>query len=168
MVADVIKLQRAMLETGIERGKLIKKSGLSRTTISYILTGKDVKKSTLMRVAKALNVDLSDIADVPARAQECDRDCFNCKFEDCVREDVDEDELSELDEAERTAGIYIPPKAKKGEGKYKKRQLTDEQKEQRRQKKREYYRKNRDYILQWQRDYERLKKEKREAINTGR
>lgn len=168
MVADVIKLQKAMLETGIERETLIKKSGLSRTTISYIITGKDVKKSTLMRVAKALNVDLSDIADVPARAQECDRDCFNCKFEDCIREDVDFDELSELDEAEKIAGIYIPPKAKKGEGKYKKRQLTDEQKELRRQKKKDYYRKNRDYILQWQRDYERLKKEKREAINTGR
>ena len=121
-----------------------------------------------MRVANALNVDLSDIADVPARAQGCDRDCFNCKFEDCVREDVDEEELSELDEAERTAGIYIPPKAKKGEGKYKKRQLTEEQKERRRQKKKEYYRKNREYILKWQRDYEKLKKEKREAINTGR
>lgn len=116
MVADVIKLQKAMLEAGIERDKLIKKTGLSRTTISYIITGKDVKKSTLMRVAKALNVDLSDIADVPARPQECDRDCFNCKFEDCVREDVDEEELSELDEAERTAGIYIPPKAKKERG----------------------------------------------------
>lgn len=168
MVADVIKLQRVMIETGIERDKLIKKSGLSRTTISYIITGKDVKKSTLMRVAKALNVELSDIADDPARLQECDRDCFNCKFEDCVREDVDEEELSELDEAERTAGIYIPPKAKRGEGKYKKRQLTEEQKELRRQKKREYYRKNREYILKWQRDYEKLKKEKREAINTGR
>ena len=138
MVADVVKLQKAMLEAGIERDKLIKKSGLSRTTISYIITGKDVKKSTLMRVAKALNVDLSDIADVPARAQGCDRDCFNCKFEDCIREDVDFDELSELDEAERIAGIYIPPKAKKGEGKYKKRQLTEEQKERRRQKKTEY------------------------------
>lgn len=116
MVADVIKLQKAMLDTGVERERLIKKTGLSRTTISYIITGKDVKKSTLMRVAKALNVDLSDIADVPTRPQECDRDCFNCKFEDCVREDVDEEELSELDEAERTAGIYIPPKAKKGKG----------------------------------------------------
>ena len=168
MVADVIKLQKAMLDTGVERERLIKKTGLSRTTISYIITGKDVKKSTLMRVAKALNVDLSDIADVPARAQGCDRDCFNCKFEDCIREDVDFDELSDLDEAERIAGIYIPPKAKKGEGKYKKRQLTEEQKELRRQKKKEYYRKNRDNILQWQRDYERLKKEKREATNTGR
>lgn len=116
MVADVIKLQKAMLDTGVERERLIKKTGLSRTTISYIITGKDVKKSTLMRVAKALNVDLSDIADVPARPQECDRDCFNCKFEDCIKEDVDFDELSELDEAERVAGIYIPPKAKKERG----------------------------------------------------
>ena len=35
----------------------------------------------------------------------CDRDCFNCKYDDCICEEVTADDLAGLKKAEIVAGL---------------------------------------------------------------
>lgn len=35
----------------------------------------------------------------------CDKDCFNCKFEDCINDELDQEDSAELDKLDE---ILIP------------------------------------------------------------
>lgn len=62
MRIDTIKLITIMYEKGVKTGDIVKTSGLSRGTVSGVRSGKSCTYETAAKLAKALNVSLSDIA----------------------------------------------------------------------------------------------------------
>lgn len=63
MRIDTIKLITLMYKKGIKTGDIVKSSGLSKSTVSCIKSGKSCTTETAGKLAKALNVSLSDITE---------------------------------------------------------------------------------------------------------
>ena len=64
MIANKKKLQIAMAQSCLTSGDLQKKSGLPRGTFLNVIAGKNVKTVTIGKIAKALNIDVTEIIDV--------------------------------------------------------------------------------------------------------
>ena len=61
MKINVNKLSIAMARVGINYSKLSELSHVSRATISYIKNGKSGRPDIVAKIAKALNVDVTEI-----------------------------------------------------------------------------------------------------------
>lgn len=98
----------------------------------------------------------------------CDRDCFNCKYDDCICEEVTDRDIVEVWKAESAAGLRLNETLTDEE----KRIRSNENQKRRRHKykehyqqyRAEYYEKNkeklREYWREYQREYRRKNKEK--------
>lgn len=64
MIANKQKLQLAMAKSCLTSGDLQKKSGLPRGTFLNVIAGKNVKPATIGKVARAMNVDVTEIIEV--------------------------------------------------------------------------------------------------------
>lgn len=82
----------------------------------------------------------------------CDRDCLNCKYDDCICDVVTEDDLKSLDEIEKIVGL-IKPKKKSGYTKERKRAYYHENKEKFKEYKHRYYQENKERLKAYQREY---------------
>ena len=61
MRIDRIKLGVKMLEKDVTQTELAERSGLSRTTVNNVFSGRSCKPETAQRIAEALGVDLRTI-----------------------------------------------------------------------------------------------------------
>lgn len=62
MIADKYKVQIAMARACLTIGEIAKKANMPRQTVKNVVNGKrSVKPETIGRVAKALQVDVTDI-----------------------------------------------------------------------------------------------------------
>lgn len=66
MQIDKTKMEIAMSENALNFVKLSKKSGVSRTTLSYINNGKSCKPEIVGKIAKALEVSVEDLIEKEA------------------------------------------------------------------------------------------------------
>lgn len=57
----MVKLKEVMKEKGVSRYALAKRSGLNYRTLIAIENGGDVKISTLIKIAKILDVEVRDL-----------------------------------------------------------------------------------------------------------
>lgn len=64
MKANRKKLKLAMARACMSTGDLIKKSAMPRPTVNNVIMGRDVRPATLGKVARALDVDVTDILEV--------------------------------------------------------------------------------------------------------
>ena len=76
----------------------------------------------------------------------CNRDCFNCPYEDCV---VDELTMADRRELKEIDAEFVNPKSSK------QKKIAA--------KKREYYQANKDEIAAYQREYYQRRKARREG-----
>lgn len=58
---DRIKFNMEMLKQNMTQGELAEKTGISRATICYIANGKSCSNETAEKIAKALDVDVTEI-----------------------------------------------------------------------------------------------------------
>lgn len=61
MKADKKKLEIAMANSCMNTSDLQTVSGLPRPTINNVITGRNVRPATIGNIAKALNVDVTEI-----------------------------------------------------------------------------------------------------------
>lgn len=61
MKADRRKLEIAMAKSCMNSEDLQKASGMPRPTVNNVITGRSVRPGTIGRIAKALNVDVTEI-----------------------------------------------------------------------------------------------------------
>ena len=61
MIADKEKLETAMARECINTYELAKKADMPIPTLNNVIRGKSVKPATIGKVAKALNVDVTEI-----------------------------------------------------------------------------------------------------------
>lgn len=61
MRINTVKLITLMYEKGLKTGDIVKSSGLSRSTVSGIRGGKGCTADTAVKIAKALNVPVTDL-----------------------------------------------------------------------------------------------------------
>lgn len=61
MKADKKKLEIAMANSCMNTSDLQTASGLPRPTINNVITGRNVRPATIGNIAKALNVDVTEI-----------------------------------------------------------------------------------------------------------
>ena len=61
MRIDRVRLIAKMVELDMSVNTLVKKSGLSRCTVSAVRTGKACSTKTAIKIANALGVDVADI-----------------------------------------------------------------------------------------------------------
>ncbi len=64
MKADRKKLELAMARACMNTGDLVKTSGMPRPTVNNVITGRNVTPATMGRIARALDVDVTDILEV--------------------------------------------------------------------------------------------------------
>lgn len=83
----------------------------------------------------------------------CNKDCFNCPYDDCINDEINERDYEELAEAEKIAGIEKPKKKKKSYSKEKKLQYYYEHRDHIREYKKQYYLKNRERFIEYRRNY---------------
>ena len=87
----------------------------------------------------------------------CDRDCFNCKYDDCICEEVTAEDLAGLKKAEIVAGLRAEEPDEYEEIRRKKNEYQKayyhRHKEQYKKYKAEYYRKNKERIMAYQKEY---------------
>lgn len=93
----------------------------------------------------------------------CDRDCFNCKYDDCICEEFIYDDFKELRKAEMAAGLIkkTKPLAEKQREAHnaKQRAYYTANKEKYRQYRQKYYKKNAEMLKAYQKEYRRKLKE---------
>lgn len=81
----------------------------------------------------------------------CDRDCFNCHYDDCICEEVTAEDLAGLKKAEIVAGLRAEEPDEYEEIRRKKNEYQKayyhRHKEQYKKYKAEYYRKNKELSL---------------------
>ena len=87
----------------------------------------------------------------------CDRDCFNCKYDDCICDEFIHDDFNELYKAELAAGLIketntIAEKQRE-ERNAKQRAYYAAHKEKYRQYKQKYYKKNAERLKAYQKEY---------------
>lgn len=58
------KLELVMARACMSTGDLVKKSAMPRPTVNNVIMGRDVRPVTLGKVARALDVDVTDILEV--------------------------------------------------------------------------------------------------------
>lgn len=58
------KLWKLLIDKGIKKIDLERKTGLSRSTIAKLSNGENVNTDVLERICKALNCQISDIAEI--------------------------------------------------------------------------------------------------------
>lgn len=61
MRIDAVKLITLMYKKGYKTGDIVKSSGLSRSTVSGVKGGKSCTTDTAVKIAKALNVPVTDL-----------------------------------------------------------------------------------------------------------
>ena len=61
MKANRKKLELAMARACMSTEELIKKSAMPRPTVNNVIVGRNVRPGTLGRIARALDVDVTDI-----------------------------------------------------------------------------------------------------------
>lgn len=61
MRIDKIKISVLMAKQGLNQTKLAKKAHMSRTNLSIIINGKSCRVETVLRLAEALQVDVTEI-----------------------------------------------------------------------------------------------------------
>lgn len=64
MKANRKKLELAMARACMDTGDLVKNSAMPRNTVSNVIAGRDVRPATIGRIARALDVDVTDILEV--------------------------------------------------------------------------------------------------------
>ena len=64
MKADRKKLELAMARACMSTGDLVKKSAMPRPTVNNVIMGRDVRPATIGKIARALDVDVTDILEV--------------------------------------------------------------------------------------------------------
>ena len=64
MKADRKKLELAMARACMNTADLVKMSAMPRPTVNNAIVGKSVSPATLGRIARALDVDVTDIMEV--------------------------------------------------------------------------------------------------------
>lgn len=64
MKANRKKLELAMARACMSTADLVKTSAMPRPTVNNVIVGKNVSPATLGRVARALDVDVTDILEV--------------------------------------------------------------------------------------------------------
>ena len=89
----------------------------------------------------------------------CDRDCFNCKFPDCIYDGMDYADY--LEQAERDKDLTETPKKKKVAAQQ--RAYREANREKIAAQKRAYYEANREKVATQQRAYREANREKRAA-----
>ncbi len=89
----------------------------------------------------------------------CDKDCFNCKFPDCIYDGMDYADY--LEQAERDKDLTETPKKKKLAAQ--KRAYREANREKLAAQKRAYYEANREKVAAQQRAYREANREKRAA-----
>lgn len=82
----------------------------------------------------------------------CNRDCFNCIYDDCILDEIDENDLQELKDAEEIAGI-IKPSKKSGYNKEQKAAYYNAHREKYKSYRRKHYEKHREQIKAYQKRY---------------
>lgn len=55
------KLELALARACMSTGDLVKKSAMPRPTVNNVITGRDVRPATIGKIARALDVDVTDI-----------------------------------------------------------------------------------------------------------
>lgn len=98
----------------------------------------------------------------------CDRDCFNCPYDDCICEEVTDRDLVEVWKAESAAGLRLNETLTDEEKRIRaneyRKKYRHKHKEHYQQYRAEYYEKNkeklREYWREYQREYRRKNKEK--------
>ena len=63
MKLDRVKLIAEMARNGVSCNELVKRSGLSRLTVTNVRNGKSCTKSTAIAIARAIGVDISKITE---------------------------------------------------------------------------------------------------------
>lgn len=58
------KLELAMARACMSTGDLVKKSAMPRPTVNNVIRGRDVRPATIGKIARALDVDVTDILEV--------------------------------------------------------------------------------------------------------
>lgn len=58
------KLELAMARACMNTGDLVKKSAMPRPTVNNVIMGRDVRPATIGKIARALDVDVTDILEV--------------------------------------------------------------------------------------------------------
>ena len=61
MKIDTVKLITTMYKKGIKTGEVVKKSGLSRSTISDVRGGKTCTLDTAVKIANALDIPVNEL-----------------------------------------------------------------------------------------------------------
>ena len=61
MKIDTVKLITTMYKKGIKTGEVVKKSGLSRSTISAVRGGKTCTLDTAVKIANALDIPVNEL-----------------------------------------------------------------------------------------------------------
>ena len=61
MKIDTVKLITTMYKKGIKTGEVVKKSGLSRSTISAVIVGKTCTLDTAVKIANALDIPVNEL-----------------------------------------------------------------------------------------------------------
>ena len=64
MKADRKKLELAMARACMSTGDPVKKSAMPRPTVNNVIMGRDVRPATIGKIARALDVDVTDILEV--------------------------------------------------------------------------------------------------------
>ncbi len=64
MKANRKKLELAMARACMDTVDLAKKSAMNRKTVSNVIAGRDVRPATLGKIARVLDVDVTDILEV--------------------------------------------------------------------------------------------------------
>lgn len=64
MKANRKKLELAIARACMDKVDLAKKSAMNRKTVSNVIAGRDVKPATLGKIARTLDVDVTDILEV--------------------------------------------------------------------------------------------------------
>lgn len=63
MKANRKKLELAMARACMSTADLVKTSAMPRPTVNNVITGRDVRPATMGRIARALDVEVTDILD---------------------------------------------------------------------------------------------------------
>ncbi len=61
MKIDTVKLITTMYKKGIKTGEVVKKSGVSRSTISAVRGGKTCTLDTAVKIANALDIPVNEL-----------------------------------------------------------------------------------------------------------
>ena len=98
----------------------------------------------------------------------CDRDCFNCPYDDCICEEVTDRDLVEVWKAESAAGLRLNETLTDEEkrirsNEYQKRH-RHKYKEHYRQYKAEYYEKNKEKLSEYTKKYRKKRALKNQGI----